>query len=77
MSLPLMALGGLGGLLGSSRNDREMRRLQRLQMEMFQKGMAALDKGLGQSFGMFNLGRSELEGSKKAATGAYRNRQRE
>jgi hypothetical protein len=77
MSLPLMALGGLAGLYGSSKNAREMRRLQRLQMEMFKKGMAALDKGLGQSFGMFDLGRRELEGSKKAATGAYQTSKRE
>ena len=73
----LMGLGGLGGFLGASRNDKEMRRLQKLQMEFFQKGMAALDKSIGQSFGMFDLGRRELQGAKKAARGAYQSGKRQ
>lgn len=72
-----MGLGALGGFLGASSNDKEMRRLQKLQMELFQKGLDALNLGIGQSFGMFDLGRRELSGAKEAAKGAYTASKRE
>jgi hypothetical protein len=68
----MMGLGAVGGYLGSRARDKEMRRLQRLQMEMFKKAIGALDKSTAQAFGMFELGRSELSGAKKAALGSYK-----